>query len=157
METERRYYIEALHKQGVGSDNLAVGWRLADGTFERPISGSRLSPFEPQTSMARAAGEKDAVLDFAPEMSEHVTLTPNPVKESAVTLTLSDFYTEEEPEEVQVEIMSTVGTRVFSKPFNCQEGCRELTLDIQDKVSAGVYVVHGRVNGKRFSKRLVVK
>jgi hypothetical protein len=38
-----RYYIEALHKQGVGTDNLAVGWQLPDGTMERPIPGSRLS------------------------------------------------------------------------------------------------------------------
>src|SRR5690606_24815580 len=40
------YYIEAIHKQGVGSDNLAVGWQIPDGTFERPIPGNRLSPFE---------------------------------------------------------------------------------------------------------------
>ena len=157
MESERRYYIEALHKQGVGSDNLAVGWRLADGTYERPIPGSRLSPFEPQNAVARARGEENAVLEFAPEMGDHVTLTPNPVKGSPVTLTLSEFYTEEEPEEVHVEIVSTVGSRVFSKPFNCQEGCRELTLDIQDKLSTGVYIVHGTVSGKRFSKRLIVK
>lgn len=41
----KRYYIEALHKQGVGTDNLAVGWQLPDGTMERPIAGNRLSPF----------------------------------------------------------------------------------------------------------------
>ena len=37
------YYIEALHKQGTGGAHLAVGWRLPDGTFERPIPGRRLS------------------------------------------------------------------------------------------------------------------
>jgi hypothetical protein len=40
----RTYYIEALHKQGANTDNLAVGWQLPDGTLERPIPGSRLSP-----------------------------------------------------------------------------------------------------------------
>ena len=41
----RRYYIEALHKQGWGSGFVAVAWRLPNGTFEAPIAGSRLSPF----------------------------------------------------------------------------------------------------------------
>jgi hypothetical protein len=40
----KSYYIEALHKQGIGSDHVAVGWQLPDGTLERPIPGARLSP-----------------------------------------------------------------------------------------------------------------
>jgi hypothetical protein len=41
----RRYYIEALQKEGGGSDHLSVGWTLPDGTDERPIPGKRLSPW----------------------------------------------------------------------------------------------------------------
>jgi hypothetical protein len=41
----KRYYIEALHKEGNGSDHLSVGWTLPDATEERPIPGSRLSPW----------------------------------------------------------------------------------------------------------------
>src|ERR1043165_1952140 len=40
----RRYYIEALQKEGEGGDHLAVGWQLPDGKMERPIPGSRLAP-----------------------------------------------------------------------------------------------------------------
>lgn len=40
------YYIEALHKEATGGDNIAVGWQMPTGTFERPIPGNRLSPFE---------------------------------------------------------------------------------------------------------------
>lgn len=40
-----RYYIEAIHKEGGGGDNLAVGWQLPSGTFERPIPGNRLTPY----------------------------------------------------------------------------------------------------------------
>jgi hypothetical protein len=43
LEAGRRYYIEALQKQGGGGDHLSVGWQLPDGTQERPIPGSRLS------------------------------------------------------------------------------------------------------------------
>ena len=44
LNAGQKYYIEALHKEGGGGDNLAVGWDLPDGTQERPIPGSRLSP-----------------------------------------------------------------------------------------------------------------
>jgi glucose/arabinose dehydrogenase len=40
-----RYYIESLHKEGSQGDNIAVGWQLPSGTYERPIPGTRLSPF----------------------------------------------------------------------------------------------------------------
>ncbi|HEX3133688.1 MAG TPA: PA14 domain-containing protein, partial [Planctomycetota bacterium] len=40
----RRYYVEALHKEGGGEDHVSVSWRLPDGTLERPIPGAHLSP-----------------------------------------------------------------------------------------------------------------
>jgi len=40
----QKYYIDAVMKEGVGGDNLAVGWQLPDGTMERPIPGNRLEP-----------------------------------------------------------------------------------------------------------------
>ncbi len=43
LQAGQTYYIEALHKQGLGGAHLAVGWRLPDGTLERPIPGKRLS------------------------------------------------------------------------------------------------------------------
>ncbi len=45
LEAGKRYYIEALHKEGGGGDNLAVAWQMPDQVFEGPIAGSRLSPF----------------------------------------------------------------------------------------------------------------
>jgi hypothetical protein len=43
LEAGKKYYIEALHKEGSGEDSCAVGWQLPDGKMERPIPGSRLS------------------------------------------------------------------------------------------------------------------
>jgi predicted Ser/Thr protein kinase len=45
LRAGRRYYIEAVQKEEAGGDHLFVGWRLPDGTDERPIPGARLSPF----------------------------------------------------------------------------------------------------------------
>jgi len=42
----KRYFIEVLHKQGAGGDNISVGWQLPDGKQERPIPGNRLSPWK---------------------------------------------------------------------------------------------------------------
>jgi DNA-directed RNA polymerase specialized sigma24 family protein len=44
LQAGRRYLIEALHKEGRADDHLEVGWRLPDGTLERPIPGIHLSP-----------------------------------------------------------------------------------------------------------------
>jgi hypothetical protein len=45
LKAGKRYYIEAFHKQGVGGDHVSVGWRLPTGVEEKPLPGSRLSPF----------------------------------------------------------------------------------------------------------------
>jgi uncharacterized repeat protein (TIGR03806 family) len=46
----QRYYVEALHKEGGGGDNLAVGWQLPNAQLERPILGSHLAPAAPAGS-----------------------------------------------------------------------------------------------------------
>jgi len=46
LQAGQSYYIEALMKEEGGGDNLAVRWQLPTGTFETPIPGSWLSPFE---------------------------------------------------------------------------------------------------------------
>ena len=43
----RRYYLEVLQKQGNGPEHVAAGWQLPDGTMERAIPPSRLSPYSP--------------------------------------------------------------------------------------------------------------
>jgi len=52
----RRYYIEALQKEGGGNDHLSVGWTLPDGTDERPIPGTRLSPWGAMPTTPGPAG-----------------------------------------------------------------------------------------------------
>jgi hypothetical protein len=40
-----KYYIEAIHRESIQGDNLAVGWQLPNDDLERPIPGTRLLPF----------------------------------------------------------------------------------------------------------------
>ncbi|GEO03936.1 hypothetical protein AAE02nite_16000 [Adhaeribacter aerolatus] len=46
LKAGKRYYIEALHKEGTGNDNLSVGWKTPNGTLQGPIAGNYLAPFE---------------------------------------------------------------------------------------------------------------
>jgi uncharacterized repeat protein (TIGR03806 family) len=45
-------YIEVLHKEGTGGDNLAVAWQLAGGAGQTIIPGAQLSPIEPLPPVA---------------------------------------------------------------------------------------------------------
>jgi FecR-like protein len=47
LKAGRCYYIEALHKAGIGPDHLAVGWKRPDGKVE-VIPGECLSPYMPK-------------------------------------------------------------------------------------------------------------
>jgi len=46
----QKYYIEVLHKESTLGDHVSVGWQLPNGTLERPVPGSRLSPFTTTSS-----------------------------------------------------------------------------------------------------------
>lgn len=50
LQAGKKYYLEVLHKEGVVGDHVSVGWDLPDQTQERPIPGSRLSPYSGSTA-----------------------------------------------------------------------------------------------------------
>jgi autotransporter-associated beta strand protein len=68
LSAGRKYYIEALHKDGGGNDNIAVRWQLPGGVWENaasptdPIPGTRLSPYAADTAPPTAD-----ILDVAPD------------------------------------------------------------------------------------------
>lgn len=44
LQAGQMYLVEGLLQEGGGGDNFAVGWKLPDGTLERPIPGNRITP-----------------------------------------------------------------------------------------------------------------
>ena len=46
LQADQSYYIEVLHKEGWGGDNVSVAWELAEGFARTNIAGSFLSPFD---------------------------------------------------------------------------------------------------------------
>ena len=145
----QQYYIEALYKEDEGGDNMAVGWQLPDGTFERPIPASRLSPFEDaaSTMAARTASEE--------EVYSQINLYPNPVKSGDLELTISG---DENMETIdtQIQIITMTGEVVFDETIQ-GGGSRNLYLmKLKSKLMPGVYLVTLTTNGSRHLKRLLV-
>ena len=44
------YYLEVLHKQASGNDNVALGWQLPDGTLGQPMPLADDEPYDPANS-----------------------------------------------------------------------------------------------------------
>ena len=44
LEKGKQYYLEVLHKQGTGGDNIGWGWQLPSGTLDRPLRTFYLQP-----------------------------------------------------------------------------------------------------------------
>ncbi|WP_302467604.1 Ig-like domain-containing protein [Pontibacter vulgaris] len=75
LEANKRYYIEVLHKEATGGDHVAVGWRMPNGTLERPIGGNRISPYE-QTATSNAA-----ITGLQTPEEKSLLLYPNPFQD----------------------------------------------------------------------------
>ncbi len=143
-----RYYIEALHKEGVGSDHLAVGWQLPDGIQERPIPGSRLAPFEsPSAAMAMLKDEGD----YAPQ------IFPNPAGTDADALMIRTAHGWNMEGLYAVDIHRVTGEMVYSNQVSCENGCEEYSVPVAGVLTPGVYIVTISSNGKRAAMRLLVR
>ncbi len=76
----QRYYIRALHKEGVGGDNLAVGVEYPNGSLERPIPFHRLDPWQSvawataNQSSANESGTLTVTAQLSSVSSENVTV-----------------------------------------------------------------------------------
>jgi len=119
----RKYYIEALHKEGPYSDNLAVGWQLPSQTTIAVIAGNYLSPFlpSPTANIARAGVEEN----FAAKVS----LYPNPFEDK---LTLVS----EQPGKYYISVVDNLGRTVYQTTTQGTQTELHLT-----HLKAGVYVV----------------
>ncbi len=73
LKVGNRYYVEVLHKNGGGGDNVSVKWDLPNGVTEVPIPGSRLSPFTPDTQLVNKV-----------QTSNFKVLTGEPIKTKGV-------------------------------------------------------------------------
>ncbi len=129
LEAGKRYYIEAIHIQGGGGDNLAVGWELPNGTQERPIAGNRLSPMrQGQAAIAAVSTE----LSFT-----NATAYPNPFRDM-ITLDLG----EKEVKLQEVVIMDQSGKVIYKETSNLKLDNNKLVIDFAGlSINSGLYLL----------------
>ncbi|MEM9722582.1 MAG: sialate O-acetylesterase, partial [Bacteroidota bacterium] len=65
LEQGKSYYVEALMKEGLGGDNLAVKWQQPDGTEDTPIPGAYLSPYVPTANVENCTEGGELVYNMA--------------------------------------------------------------------------------------------
>lgn len=148
----RSYYIEALHKQGVGSDHLAVGWQLPDGTMERPIAGSRLSPFD--GSHAGVANPPAAANAWTQENSGEFHVFPNPVDGDKLHVILENI--PEGPRIMELTIRQQNGMLQYHEKIACAEDC-STAISVADHLPAsGLYFLQIKIGDRVVMRKLVV-
>jgi hypothetical protein len=158
----QRYYIEALHKEGVGSDHMAVGWQLPDGVQERPIPGNRLSSFDiAATSMSMPMGsnriEPLHLTSSGNERGSHsLEIFPNSIDSNLPEFSI--FVSDENDGAVaKIEIVKMTGEVMYAENFADEGPGKRYHVKYNGVVPPGLYLVTVTKNGKRFARRLSVK
>jgi len=113
----QKYYIEAIHKEGFGGDNLSVAWQRTGGAFEGPIPGTYLSEFVPPPDLQSAdvIGPTQVLVKF-----------DMPVAEASAEL-IANY-------EITYPIGQTIG--IFSAVWNPSEPS-EVTLTLSEAMVLG--------------------
>ena len=152
----KRYYIEALHKQGVGSDHVSVIWNKPSGDSDiGPIPGSYLSPFEDAGATARMSDNN--TVSKSERLLELISIYPNPAHGTDRELTIAGYDGIDETIETQVDIINLTGDVIFSDRISCGGDCSSYLMKVNEQLVPGIYLVNFRANGVRSSKRLIVK
>jgi endoglucanase len=94
LSAGQKYYIEVLHKEAFGGDNVAVAWQ-GPGISQSVIAGSHLSPFVPQggtshaLTVSRAGGGSGTVASSPSGIACGSTCSASFSGGTSVTLTAS--------------------------------------------------------------------
>ncbi|MGC1240370.1 MAG: S8 family serine peptidase [Chryseosolibacter sp.] len=148
----RSYYIEALHKQGIGTDHVSVGWQLPDGTLERPMGGNRLSP---SISTAAARFSQRDISDNESAEGMDVRIYPNPVNGGKLMITVEiPGMAESAPR--QIEIRQVTGVSVYRQTDLCAGRDCTTEINVSEHLTSGVYILQVRMGGRVVTEKLVV-
>ncbi len=80
LQVGQSYYVEVLHKNGGGGDNVSVKWDMPNGVTETPILGSRLAPYPITNNRPSYTNNSGMIViqEAKPEGKTDVAVYPNP-------------------------------------------------------------------------------
>ncbi len=144
LEAGKKYYLEVLHKEATGRDGVSVGWQLPNGTLERPIPGSRLSPYA--ASAARTDSQPEDQSQEAPE-AEATRVFPNPADDQ-----VTFAFTAKKTGPVDVLIFDAVGREAKRVRVQTRPGRTTVVIPVAD-LAPGFYFIRG---GSDVTRKLVI-
>jgi parallel beta-helix repeat protein len=159
LKAGKKYYIEAIHKEGAGEDNISVAWQLPNGSKEMPIPGSRLSPFESDKIEEKGTITSSYLKEKANELTRltnantvTVQLFPNPVSSKA-TIQFNSL----ETSIIKVELLDLQGRTISQIFFGRAEAgsIKSITFN-STTLPVGQYVIRVITGDKVLFHRFVV-
>jgi hypothetical protein len=124
--------VEALHKEGLGGDNLAVGWMLPGSSSIVVIAGSYLSPFT--TSTARLGNEQ-----LAEGRGSGLKIYPNPSLGDQLQVEVTGL---DSGEQVSFTLYNSAGSVLMTKKGKADErGSISQEIRFTGRLSSGIYTL----------------
>ncbi len=127
LKVGEKYYIEALHKEEIYGDNLAVAWIVPGTSAINVIPGNHLIPNS--SSNARVASNDEQEL----KVTSNMTAYPNPFEDRLYIQT-------ELRGDIQISLIDALGRVCYEDTKSVQESTIEIDLS-QKNLSRGVYFV----------------
>jgi hypothetical protein len=153
LETGKRYYIEALHKEVRYGDYITVGWQLPNGSQELPIPGSRLSPYQgaSMTSSSSQALSISQEINAIPENAQ-LTAYPNPFQDE-VYFRVNAI----EQGQVTLEIYDMQGKLIKEVANRMMEANSSETFKMDARhLPRGVYIAKLRTGKEVYTTKLIL-
>jgi hypothetical protein len=146
LEQGKKYYVEALHKEHMNGDNLAVAWQTPTNAAITVIPGSVLSPFVVSSAARLASGEEI--------QGAALRVYPNPSAGDKLQVELSRVETNKV---VKLSIYNSMGTLVLSELYATdQAGALSQELRFTATLSSGMYLLKAETEGKTLVQRVVI-
>jgi parallel beta-helix repeat protein len=161
LQAGKKYYIEALHKQGAGGDNLSVQWQLPNGVIEAPLPGKYLSPYPiEKVQFSSFYASSNGIAPVSATLAEPLSVTvkqglsvfPNPVsQQSNVEFVLT------ESGKVDVALYNTKG-QFISKLFSgmAQANTKNTIVFDAGTLQNGAYIIRLTSGSNSLSKKVIV-
>ncbi len=162
LEAGKKYYVEAIQKEGGGGDNLSVQWQLPNGTVESPLPGKYLSPYVSDKLAASSTGTTNlaVILPTVAAANPIINTTvkiglfvfPNPVlQETTVAFAL--------PESGQTDIaLYNSKGQLINKVFNgiTEANTQNSFILNAATLPSGIYILHLQSGKNLLTKKVIV-
>lgn len=139
LEAGKKYYIETLFKEGAGGDNMAIAWKLPDGTIETPIPSSRLAFYtnNPQVSINDLEADNLNIMVYPSPATDFIYVKGSGLKGPA-----------------ELTVIDILGRVVKSEKMDLKEK-DFMKMKVND-LKTGIYILSIRSSEKSGSSKFII-